>query len=201
MKNNSKLNYILGIIFLLIGVYLSIFQKEPHFYTFFSVGAFLILFQYQKSNFKKPLFKNWKTKQYLLFGVLIIITSIVIDQIGLSLGYWEYQYETLFDEILKYVFEWGVALVYFMLILVIGKNIFEKKFSKNTSLILSLLIFVTLAGLFTEYVNHFSNSWMILKMPLINYKIGGFFVFFQTIGYWLMAIIPFIIYKFIEKLK
>ena len=90
MKNNSKLNYIAGIIFLLIGIYLSIFQKEPHFYTFFSVGACLILFQYQKSNFKKSLFKNWKTKQYVLFGFLIISTSIIIDQIGLSLGYWEY---------------------------------------------------------------------------------------------------------------
>lgn len=201
MKNNSKLIYTIGIIFLLVGIYLSIFQKEPHFYTFFSVGAFLILFQYQKSNFKKPFFKNWKTKQYLLFFVLVIIISIIIDQIGLSLGYWEYQYQNFFDETLKYFFEWGVALIYFMLILVIGIDIFKKKLNKNFSVIFSLLIFVTLAGLFTEYINHFSNSWIILKMPLTNYKIKEFFIVFQTIGYWLIAIIPLIIYKFTEKLK
>ena len=201
MKNNSKLIYFIGILFLIFGIYLSVFQKEPHFYTFFSIGLTLIAFQFYNSISKKKLFNKWKIKQYILFGVLLIIISIVIDRMGLFFGYWGDQYETLFDEILKYVFEWGVALSYVALTFVIGINLFEKKFSQKTSSILSLLIFVTLIGLFTEYINHFSNSWTIIKMPFTNYKIGEFFVVFQTIGYWLMAIIPLIIYKFTNKLK
>jgi len=201
MKNNSKLIYFIGILFLMFGIYLSVFQKEPHFYTFFSIGLTIILFQIYNSISKKKLFNKWKIKQYILFGVLLIIVSIIIDRMGLFLGYWGDQYETLFDEILKYVFEWGIALLYVALTFIIGINIFEKKFSKNTSSILSLLTFVILIGLFTEYINNFSNSWTIIKMPFINYKIGEFFVVFQTIGYWLMAIIPLIIYKFTNKLK
>ncbi|MBU4070296.1 MAG: hypothetical protein KJ646_04905 [Nanoarchaeota archaeon] len=201
MKINQKLIYFIGILFLMFGIYLSVFQKEPHFYTFFSIGLTIILFQIYNSISKKKLFNKWKIKQYILFGVLLIIVSIIIDRMGLFLGYWGDQYETLFDEILKYVFEWGIALLYVALTFIIGINIFEKKFSKNTSSILSLLTFVILIGLFTEYINNFSNSWTIIKMPFINYKIGEFFVVFQTIGYWLMAIIPLIIYKFTNKLK
>lgn len=192
---------ILGVIFLLVGIYLSIFQKEPHFYTFFSIGVFLILLQIYNSISDKKIFHKWETKNYIFLTTSLLIFSIIIDQIGLTRGYWEYQYTTLFDEIIKYVFEWAIALLYFMLIFMIGTNLFQRKFSEQTSFILSLITFVILAGLFTEYINHFSNSWIILKMPLTNYKIGNYFIVFQTIGYWLMAIIPYTLYKFVNKLK
>ena len=55
-----KIKYLTGIIFLLIGIYLSIFQFEPHFYTFFSIGLFLIFLEYYNSNNKNKLFKKWK---------------------------------------------------------------------------------------------------------------------------------------------
>jgi hypothetical protein len=86
-----------------------------------------------------------------------------------------------------------------MLTLIIGITIFKKKFNQKISTILSLLIFVTLIGLFTEYINHFSNSWIILKMPLTSYHIGKYFLIFQTIGYWSMALITLLTYKFTEK--
>lgn len=199
MKINLK--YLVGVVSLLIGICLSVFQSEPHFYTFFSIGLFLIFLEYYNSNNKNKLFKKWDNKQFVLFGVLLIVLSIVMDKIGLFFNYWEYQYLTLFDEILKYTFEWGIALLYIMIFFMIGKNILEKKFSKKLSFILSLLIFVTLIGFFTEFINSFSYSWKILSMPLTNYKIGNYFIIFQTIGYWLVAIIPFIIYKFVNKLK
>lgn len=188
--------YSIGILFLLFGIFLSIIQKEPHFYTFFSVGAFIILLEIYNSISEEKLFKGWKQKNFFIFFILLFVIFIIIDKLGIFLGYWTYQYTTILDEILKYVFEWVVAHLYIMLGFMIGIVFFQKKgcsFSK--SVILSLVTFSTLIGLFTEYINSFSNSWEVLSMPITNYKIGNFFIIFQTIGYWLMAIIPFTIYK------
>ncbi|MEJ2267771.1 MAG: hypothetical protein P8X70_01705 [Nanoarchaeota archaeon] len=83
----------------------------------------------------------------------------------------------------------------------IGLDIFEKKFSFWIAFVLSLIIFVISLGFLTEYINLFSDSWIVLSMPFSNFKIGDFFIIFQFIGYPLMAIIPFIIYKISERIK
>ena len=197
------LNYVSGSVFLLYGIYLSIFLGKPHFYAFFSIGAFLVLLKFYNSIAKKPLFNKWKLKQYSIFSAILILSCIIIDKLGLYLGYWVYPYfSTYFDEFIKYIFEWGVAFLYLMLSLMIGVEIFSKlKISKSVSVLLSLIIFVTIAGLFTEYINFFADSWKVLSMPMTNYKIGNYFLVFQTAGYWLMAIIPFIIYKFTDEIR
>ncbi len=200
MKN--KLAAIFGIIFLLIGIILSVFFKQPHYYTFFSIGAFLILLTIYNSISKKSLFNKWKINQYFLFATIMIILSIILDKIGISLNYWTYKYNSIFDEILKYLFEWALAMTYIMISFLIGIKIFEKaKLNKKLSSVLSILIFVTATGLITEFFNHFSNSWIILKMPVTNFSINGYFIIFQTIGYWLMSLITLFIYKRIAKLK
>jgi len=197
MNRQKIYSYIAGSLFFLTGIYLSVYKKEPHFYTLFSIGALIIFVNIYNSITKKDLFKN--KKELLFFSVILLMECIIIDNIGMYLGYWGYQYSGFFDNFLKYVFEWAVPLVYSMVLLMIGKEIFNKKFKKNLSFILSLLIFITLFGLFTEYINLFSDSWIILNMPITNYKIGGFFIIFQTIGYWLIALIPWITYKIIRK--
>ena len=123
--------YVIGSIFLLFGIYLSIFQKEPHFYTFFSVGLFLILLNIYNSISKEKLFHKWKFKNYLIFLITLLVICIILDKIGLFLGYWTYQYNTFFDEILKYLFEWMAPFIYLMLTLMIGIKILNKKFNKN----------------------------------------------------------------------
>ncbi len=201
MKSNKTLSYIVGIILVLVGIFLTI-RKEPHFYTFFSIGALLILFQVNKSLSKEQLFHKWKAKNHLVFWIMLIVASIIIDLIGMHLGYWTYTYSTTFDEVLKYVFEWAIAMSYITLAFLIGFNLFRKlNFSKPISTILSMMIFVITIGLITEYLNHFSNSWIIMSMPITNYKIGNFFIVFQTIGYWLMVVITSIIYKISNKIK
>ena len=197
----QKLFYIFGFIFLLISVYMSVFLHLAHFYSLFSIGMFLILFQIYNSIYKKSLFNKWKLKDFVIFFISLIIVSIIIDKIGIYLGYWIYPfYNTIFDEILKYIFEWALALTYFMAGLMIGICLFKKaRINKQLSFLFSLLIFVTLIGFFTQYINQFSYSWKVLSMPITNYKIGGYFLIFQTVGYWLMAIIPFILYKIVDK--
>jgi len=204
LKNKFKkefLFFVIGIVLILFGIYLSIFKKEPHFYTPFSIGMVFVFFVIFNFISKKNLFDNWTIKRYIFFFVVLVISCIVIDKIGIYLEYWTYNYSTLFDEILKYLFEWAIPHIYFMIALMIGVKIFEKKFSFWFSLILSLIIFVIPLGLFTEYINLFSDSWIVLSMPFSNFKVGSFFIVFQLIGYPLMALIPFVIYKISEKIK
>jgi len=190
--------YLIGGILVLLGMYLSIFQKEPHFYTFFSLGFLIIFYNIYQSIKKEKLLRN--KKEFLLFSVILLVECILIDQVGMYLGYWTYQYTSFFDNLIKYIFEWAIPFVYSMLLLMTGKEIFKKKFNERTSFVLSLLIFITLFGLFTEYINLFSDSWIVLDMPISNYKVGEFFVVFQTIGYWLISFIPWITYKMVKRI-
>jgi uncharacterized membrane protein len=49
-------------------------------------------------------------------------------------------------------------------------------------------------GVVTEFLNHKAMSWVIVSMPFSQYSIGGYYFIFQTIGYWLMALIPWFVY-------
>ena len=194
-KTNTKLlTYLIGIILLLIGIYMSIFLRNPHFYTPFSIGLFIITLNIYNSIAKKPLFNKWKAKQYTLFSIMLIIACIIVDQIGIYLNFWNYpSYSTLTDEIIKIIFEYAVPFMYFMLILLIGTILIIKlRVEKHISFVLSLLILIPLTLFATEYINSFSNSWQVIGIPkLIWFSIGS----------WLMAIIPLIIYKITEKTK
>ena len=61
-----------------------------------------------------------------------------------------------------------------------------------------MLIVVTPVGFLTESLNLNVYSWRVLNMPFSNFKIGDFFLIFQTLGYWLMALIPYGIYLLID---
>lgn len=195
--------YLIALLSLLAGVLLSIFFSEAHFYTFFSLGVFMLFLGIYNSLSSEKLFHYWRFKHFIILYISLVVLSIFIDQIGMALGYWVYpSFNSIFDEVLKYVFEWIVALSYLALSLAIGIIIFKKRgFGKKASFILSLLIFVTIVGFITEYFNSFSLSWKVLSMPITDYKIGNYFIIFQTIGYWVMALIPFSVYKIIERLK
>lgn len=190
---------IIGAGLLFLGVYLSISFGEPHFFTPFSLGLGIIIYQIYNTISRDKVFHNWKIKEYLFFGISLTVVSVIIDKIGMALGYWEYQYVTLIDEVIKYLFEWTIPLVVSMLFFLMGVILLQRKVSYNLAFILSLFTFVIAQGLFIEYINHFSDSWKILSMPITSYAVGGYFLIFQTIGYWLMALIPFAVYKVTES--
>jgi hypothetical protein len=201
MKNYNY--YLIAGISIVLGILLSIIFSEGHFYTFFSLGICMILVKVYNALSDKKLFYYWKLKNFLIFWIVLILFSIILDRIGISWGYWIYpQFEGMFDEILKYVFEWGIALSYFGLFLVIGTLILIRRgLGRNISFIISLVLFISIVGLVTEYINTFSFSWKIISMPISNYRIGKFFIVFQTLGYWLMAVILLAIYKLADIKK
>jgi hypothetical protein len=188
-----------GILFLFISLYQNFVLDRADFYTVFSVGMFLLLLAAYHSLPNARLFRNWRSADILRFFIVLTVLSILIDIAGMSLGYWTYPHYGARDLVRKYLFEWSVALLYHMLCLLIGREIFAfLGFNDRISLFLSLLVFVTLIGFITESLNLQVHSWQVMKMPFTNRKIGDYFLIFQTIGYWLMALIPYYIYRITE---
>lgn len=202
MNKQTRL-LIMGFALVVISLIQLFILKQAHFYSLFSIGLFIILLITFNNISRIRLFNKWKFKHHFLFWLAVILSGIIIDRIGLYLGYWIYpHYSGFFDEALKYSFEYAIALVYIMITLLIGFEIFKKfEITKKFSQILSFIVFVTLMGIVTESLNLQVDSWQVLSMPFSNYKIGDFFVVWQTIGFWLMALIPFIIYKLVDKIR
>lgn len=191
--------YFIGAGLVITGIILALFSQEAHFYTFFSIGLFLIFLEVYKEIVHKKLFTRWTHAEYVVFWVVLLAVSIIIDSIGIRLGYWYYpSYSTLADNVAKFIFEWCVALMYVTLSFCIGAAILKKhKVRTWLAYVGALVVFVVPIGLITEYLNHAASSWIITGMPFSDYAIEGYFIVFQTIGYWIMALIPWVIYKFV----
>ncbi len=196
-------HYFIGACVVIIGMILAIFFKESHFYTFFSVGLFIIFLEIYKHLVHKTLFARWSPTEHAVFWVVLLVASILIDILGLRLGYWHYpNYVTTLDTIVKFIFEWCIALMYVTLSFFIGVAIFRKhKVRTWLAYVGSLVIFVVPMGLVTEFFNHSGQSWVITSMPFSDYAIHGYYVVFQTLGYWIMALIPWIIYKVVTHFQ
>jgi hypothetical protein len=193
-------NLIIGVILLVLGIVLAK-MSFAHYYTFFSVGLLLILLEIYKKISGESVFRNWKVKDHFIFWISIIVIAAFFDRFGMGAGYWIYpSYSGMFDEIIKLIFEWAVPLVYLMVGMMVGIKIF-KGAGKFGSFVLSLIVFVFALGLFTEYVNMFVYSWKILKMPFSSYNIKGYFIMFQTFGYWAMTIIPYAVYSIVRRVR
>ncbi len=191
-----------GIALFLLSLVQAFVYDWAHYYTFFSLGLFFIFMEVYRNVKGEGIFEGWKVWQHALFWVMLIVACIFIDAFGMDAGYWAYpDYASFFDSLLKYVFEWGVALVYFMVGLMIGVEVCRKKFGLSyvASFFTSLIVFIGALGILTEWVNLLVGSWVVLDMPLWDFKIGEFFVVFQTFGYWAMAAIPYLIYDLIER--
>ncbi|MBT3273066.1 MAG: hypothetical protein HN368_07940 [Spirochaetales bacterium] len=201
MSKRDSLLLAAGIACTAFSVYQLMALGLASFYTLFSIGMTLILTCLSNSLSKKRLFNSWPILHLSVFCLLLLAVSVGIDHIGMRVGYWEYPHYDSSDQFRKYLFEWGVALFYHFAALLVGRELFRKAgFSNKWSFVLSLLIVVTIAGFITESLNLVVYSWRITRMPVTNYRIGKYFLVFQTIGYWLMALIPFGIYRFVEYL-
>jgi hypothetical protein len=199
MKGKILLLLLTGILFLSISLYQNFVLDRADFYTIFSVGMFLLLLAAYHALTDVRLFKNWRSADIFRFFVALTVLSILIDLAGMALGYWTYPHYGAQDLLRKYLFEWSVALLYHMLCLLIGREIFAALgFNDKISLLLSMLVFVTLIGFITESLNLQVHSWKVVKMPFSSRKIGEYFLVFQTLGYWLMALIPYYIYRLTE---
>jgi len=190
---------ITGTFILTIALYQNIFLDLPYFYALFSLGMFVILMALYNAFAATSLFENWRGRDILFFSIILLISCVGIDNLGMYLGYWEYPHYDSSDDLRKYFLEWAVALLYHMVSLLIGIELFQKaKLHQTSAFFLSMLIVVTPVGFLTETLNLNVYSWRVLRMPFSNFKIGDFFLIFQTLGYWLMALIPYGLYLLID---
>jgi hypothetical protein len=189
-----------GILCTLVSIYQLTKLGLASFYTLFSIGMSLTLCGVYHAFADKNLFSGWSPAQIVAFWMLMLAISVVIDSIGMHVGYWHYPHYGKSDQVRKYIFEWVVALFYHFVALVVGIELFKKRgMDYRLSLTLSLFIFVTAVGFLTESLNLKVRSWQVLSMPISDIRIGGYFIVFQTIGYWLMALIPYVLYMAFEK--
>ena len=185
----------------LISIYQLIVLDLARFYTLFSIGMSLLLTIIYRKLTKERLFESCRAVHVFMFWVFLLLVSILIDHIGMRIGYWEYPHYGETDQARKYLFEWAAALFYHLLAYLIGAQVFRKMGAETGwAAGLSLVIFVTAIGFITESLNIQVYSWRVTKMPFSNYRIGEYFLVFQTIGYWLMAIIPYTLFAGVRKL-
>ncbi|MFP4617698.1 MAG: hypothetical protein ACLFMZ_02545 [Spirochaetaceae bacterium] len=197
-RNDQKIRggmCIFGLFLLSVSLYQNIVLELPYFYALFSVGKFLLLLSLYNTFAAEALFENWNLKSVLLFGFALLAVCIVIDRTGMFLGYWEYPHYTESDQLRKYIFEWAIALLYHQVSLLLGYELFKRlKLGNTLSFLLAVIVVVTPVGFITEALNLKVYSWRVLNMPFTNFRIGDYFLVFQTIGYWTMAIIPYALY-------
>ncbi len=173
--------------------------QNKYFYSVFSLGILIVSWKIYNSISEKPLFHKFKTKHHLIFWIDIIIISIIIDYIGTKIGYWKVSFVGM-EGIIKYFPHWAIPMVSLMIIFLIFKKVLEKKkTNKIISPIISLTIPITILGIVSEYLNFFGNAWLIQSMPITDIKIGPYYLIFQTIGFWILTLIPYIEYKLIKK--
>jgi len=198
---SRKILLIVGIFILSIALYQNIILDLPYFYALFSLGMFIVLLALYNTLAADSLFGNWRGRDILFFSVLLLVSCVLIDHIGMRLGYWEYPHYDTADDLRKYILEWAIALLYHMVSLLLGIQLFKRLFlQKTTAFFMGMLVVVTPVGFLTESLNLKVDSWKVLSMPFSNVKIGGFYLVFQTIGYWLMALIPYILYLAVDIL-
>ncbi len=184
-----------GILFLLIALYQNLVLSLPYFYALFSLGMFLLLLSLYNRISAEHLFYRWHPVDFLLFGLILLALCIFIDKLGMAMGYWEYPFYDADDQPRKYLFEWAVALLYHKISLLLGIELFRRfKLGDTASFVLGMLVIVTPVGLLTEALNIQVYSWRVLDMPISDMRIGDYFVIFQTVGYWAMALIPYGVY-------
>lgn len=187
---------LVGALLTLLGVYMAVALHEPHFYTPFSIGMAVLFESWYRHLTGRGLFVGWRVGTQVIFWIILLLVSIGVDQAGVHLGYWIYPaYTSLGDEVIKFVFEWTVALCYVGLAFGIGFTYLKRaKVGTLASLVGAFVFFLFPIGLLTDYLNLFADSWVVLKMPFTNLSIGGFFVIFQTVGYAVMAFITLSLY-------
>lgn len=191
---------IVGFVLLAVAVYQNIVLELPYYYTLFSLGMFFLLLSLYNSISSRTLFDSWGARDLIYFTLSLLLVCVLIDKMGLYLGYWEYPHYNENDELRKYIFEWTVALLYHKVSFLIGIEFFRRlKLNDGIAFILSMLVVVTPVGLLTEALNIQVHSWKILDMPLTDLRFGDYFLVFQTIGYWTMALIPYVVYLFFDS--
>ena len=196
MSRRSRILLWAGILCTSLSMYQLLVLELAHFYTMFSLGFSMILLVVYFKIAHRPLFASNDIRRLLSFFTLLLATSILIDRIGMRLGYWDYPHYDEADTIRKYIFEWTIALFYHFLAFVVGIEIFLRAGAdRRLSMALSLFIVVSFVGFVTESLNLRVYSWRVKSMPITDVRIGSYFLIFQTIGYWLMALIPYGLYE------
>lgn len=191
-----------GIVCTAVSMYQLYVLGHAHFYALFSLGTTLLFSAAYATFSGRHVFHGWSWRRITTYFVLLLGLSVIIDKVGMAAGFWEYPHYDGSDAVRKYIFEWTIALFYHYVALLVGIELIMRLGAEyHTALVVSLLLVVTIVGFITETLNLQVYSWRVTSMPITNVRIGNYFLVFQTIGYWLMALIPYWLFTFTKALN
>lgn len=194
MKTSQKLTVGAGLALVIAGILMAAAYREPHFYAPFSVGLALLgwaILQWLRIK----MFSGWGWPQYVTFFAGLLAFAFLADWLGMKLDYWIYpNYHTIFDWTIQKLFEFVVPMLSLFFILKIGLELWAKHTARTLALAASLVTFILPLAVATQYLGSLAHSWVVLKMPLTSASLGPFSVIFTTVGYWILASVPYTIY-------
>lgn len=133
------------------------------FYAMFSIGTTLVFTVVYSLVSQRRVFDGWGIRRVMLFFLLLLGSSVLIDRTGMQIGYWEYPHYDADDTVRKYLLEWMIALFYHFIALALGIELFTRRgMDHRLSFVMSLLVVVTAVGFVTELIEPPRIRW---KLP------------------------------------
>jgi hypothetical protein len=196
----QKLTLVFGAALLLIGVLMALIGQEPHFYAPFSVGLALLGWYILRIKLQVKIFQEWRWPHFALFFICLLVFATIADHFGVSRGWWAYpSYHTFFDWTVQKVFEFAAPMLYLFFFLKIGEQLWQKYASRPAALAASAITIVLPLAIITQLLDSAAHSWVVLHMPVTSAHIGSVSIIFTTLGYWILAFVPYALHAAIGR--
>lgn len=203
MKKIRFLLFIIGIGLTLFGVFSAIKQSNVYWYSYFTIGVFLVCdyvdYQFRGKSVLSLIFdKNFKAFFSIYF--LFVLAAVLIEICGrVILKMWYYPNYDLFDYmihvfIIGYPFSLLATLELYQVFRDLSGRILRHK---SSSVIFLVIITAIVSGLIHEVPNTFSYEWVYQNIPFVKYEIWDVNILVLTLGWIFLTIVSIVGYNLV----
>ena len=187
MKKIRFLLFVIGIGLTLFGLFSAIKQSNVYWYSYFTIGVFLVCdyidYQFRKKSVLSLIFdKNFKAFFSIYF--LLVLAAALIEICGrVILKMWYYPNYDLIDKIIHvFIIGYPFSLLATLELYQVFRDLSLRLFRHKLSLTLfSIVITAIVSGLIHEVPNTFSYEWIYQNIPFVKYEIWDVNVLVLTV--------------------
>lgn len=202
MEKKEKLLPMAGVALVTLGVVMAINAHLAHFYAPFSAGLALIGWYIVRFRLGITLFRQWQWPLFLLFLISLLAFAVIADYFGIAYGWWAYpNYHSPLDWMVQKILEFVIAMLYLFFFLLAGQHLWQRYVNRPAALAASMLTTVLPLAIVTQLINLRAHSWVVLDMPVTDATVASVSVMFTTVGYWMLAIVPYALYGLCDSLR
>lgn len=200
MKKTRFLLFVIGIGLTLFGVFSAIKQSNVYWYSYFTIGVFLVCdyidYQFRKKSVLSLIFdKNFKALFLIYF--YFILAAILIELFGrIIANAWYYPNYDLIDKIIHvFIIGYPFSLLATLELYQVFRDLSLRLFRHKPSLTLfSIGITAIVSGLIHEVPNTFSNEWVYQNIPFVSLEIWDVNILVLTAGWIYLTLVSIIGY-------